>query len=227
MMLIIRLHPKYELEKVWDFVETEFKNYQSKDVLPLWASQMENRNYVSVLFETNDVDAIAEFLIDEVSKCDEISYTRTITLLKPAFFPVPRDIPENLRRFLIRVQSRPQQYNVVYDQLLRMKRPIDTYFVYAGYSFGEDDIRISAIVKDWESIRKFVRDNISSLEGVKSASIDMICRSKRLTTSERWREHQRKYSVGRLTGAPVKDGYEYDWTFTEECEVHGALPDEL
>ncbi len=108
-----------------------------------------------------------------------------------------------------------------------MKRPIDTYFGYAGYSFGYDDIRVSAIVKDWETIRRFVRENITSMEGVKSASIDMICRSKRLTTREKWQEHQRKYSVGRFTGTAIKDGYEYDWTFIEECEVHGALPDEF
>jgi len=78
-----------------------------------------------------------------------------------------------------------------------------------------------------DDISGTVRENITSLEGVKSASIDMICRSKRLTTRERWQEHQRKYSVGRFTGTPIKDGYEYDWTFIEECEVHGALPDEL
>ncbi|UCD92030.1 MAG: hypothetical protein JSV43_07315 [Methanobacteriota archaeon] len=227
MMLIVRLHPRFEVQKIWDFVQKEFRHYESEHVLPLWASQMENRNYISVLFETNDVDSITEFLIDEVSKCDEIAYTRTITLMKPAFFPVPRDMPENLRRFMIRVQVSPQAYHTVFDQLIRMKRPIDTYFGYAGYSFGYDDIRISAIVKDWETIRRFVRENITSLEGVKSESIDMICRSKRLTTRERWQEHQRKYSVGRLTGAPVKDGYEYDWTFIEECEVHGALPDEM
>ena len=227
MMLMVRLHPKYELKKVWDFVEAEFNEYQSKDIHPLWASHLENRNYVNVLFETNDVDAMAEFLIDEVNRCEEIAYTRTITLMKPAFFPVPRDVPENLRRFVIRVQVRAQAYKEVYEKLLRMKRPIDTYFGYSAYSFGYDDIRISALVKDWDTIRKFVRENITSLEGVKAASIDIVCRSKRLTTPERWREHQRKYSVARLTGEPSKGDYEYDWTFTEECDVHGALPDEI
>jgi DNA-binding Lrp family transcriptional regulator len=227
MMLMVRLHPKYELKKVWDFIQREFKEYQSKDILPLWASHLENRNYVSVLFETSDVDSMAEFLADEVNKCEEIAYTRTITLMKPAFFPVPRDVPENLHRFVIRVQVRAQEYKEVYEKLLGMKRPIDTYFGYSAYSFGYDDIRISAIVKDWDTIRKFVRDNITSLEGVKAASIDIVCRSQRLTTPERWREHQRKYSVARLTGEPSKGDYEYDWTFTEECDVHGALPDEI
>jgi hypothetical protein len=48
-----------------------------------------------------------------------------------------------------------------------------------------------------------------------------------LTTPEKWREHQRRYSVARLTGEPSKGDYDYDWTFTEECDVHGALPDEI
>jgi hypothetical protein len=32
MMLMVRLHPKYELKKVWEFIKAEFEEYQSKDI---------------------------------------------------------------------------------------------------------------------------------------------------------------------------------------------------
>jgi hypothetical protein len=36
-----------------------------------------------------------------------------------------------------------------------------------------------------------------------------------------------EYSVARLAGEPSKEDYDYDWTFMEQCDVHGALPDEI
>jgi hypothetical protein len=227
MMLILRLHPKYELKKVWDFVEKEFKDYQSKDILPLFASHLEHRNHVSLLIETDNMDSIADMLATDVGNCDEVTRTRTINLMKPAFFPVPRDIPEGLSRYMTMLEVRPKSYNETYNRLIRLKRPDDIYFSYSAYSCGRDDVRVSAIAKDWDTMRAFANKNIYTLEGVKSGVIMRICKSKRLTTPEKWREHQRKYAVGRLTGEPVKDGYDYDWTFIDHCTLHGALPDEI
>ncbi|MFQ6061457.1 MAG: hypothetical protein ACE5KV_09255 [Thermoplasmata archaeon] len=227
MMLILRLHPKYELEKVWDFVDKEFKDHPSKDVLPLFASHAENRNHVSVLIETESMDAIADLLVNQIAKCEEITRTRTITLMKPAFFPVPRDIPRGMSRFMVMLSVRPKSYSDVYNNLIRMKRPLDIYFSYAAYSCGKEDVRISAIARDWDSLRAFVNKSVSTLKGVKSTTIMRIRRSMRLTTPKKWLEHQKKYAVSRLTGEPAKGGYEYDWTFIEHCTLHGALPDEI
>ena len=227
MLLIVRLYATYELRKVWDFVESEFGGYESGDVIPLFASHAENKNHISILFESKDADTIAEFLVSEVGKCDEVAYTRTITLMKPAFYPVPKDIPEGLQRFVVKLRVKPDKYHEIYDRILRTKKPPDLHFSYVAYSFGMYDIRISAIAKDWATIRAFVKNNISNLDGVRATAMLLICKSKRLTTYDTWRQQQIKYSVARLTGERIKNGFEYDWTFTDHCTVHGALPDEI
>jgi hypothetical protein len=80
-------------------------------------------------------------------------------------------------------------------------------------------------------LQVFEVDHAGEVEGaseeVFGREVDRGAFEGRLTTPEKWREHQRRYSVARLTGEPSKGDYDYDWTFTEECDVHGALPDEI
>jgi len=228
MMLILRLYPMYEIDKVWDFVEERFAGRETRGAVPLFVSHQENFNYLSVVFEAKDVDSIAEFVVDEVAGCDEIGDTRTIVLMKPAFFSVPKDVPENLHRYLISISIDPKFYRTVYDRLVRYE-PIDNvFFVYTAYTFGEDDILISTLAENWSEIRKFTNDWIEAIPGVKVARIAMVCRSMRLVSAEKWKSHQKKYSRDRLLAKEAKlPEYEFDWTFVEECEIHGALPDEI
>lgn len=227
MMLIVRFHPRYETEKLWDCVEARFSNYPMKDITPLYMSQQEDHHFVSTLFEVKNVDSVARFLIDETEDCDEIDYTRTITLLRPAFFSMPKGIRDDMKRFMISVSVDPAHYHSVYKKLVELKRPEGLHFTYVSYSFGEDDILISTVARSWKDIRKFVEERLNKVKGIRSSHVSLICRSKRLTSRERWIEHQKEYSVERVLGRKEEGTYDYDWTFIDHCALHGAMPDEI
>jgi len=227
MMFVIRLHPKYEIDKVWDFVEKTLRNSKVGGVTPLYVSQRIDQHFIDTIVEAKDSENLASFLVREVPKCKEIDDTRTVTLMKPAFYPVPAEAGEDMMRFAISLSVAPRNYRSVYDRLLRMKTPKGVYFNYVAYEFGDYDIVVSSLARNWSTIRKFVRENIRRLPGVLTAKPHLICRSKRLASKSVWTSHQKKYSVEKMTGVPPRDKWEYDWTFIDECVVSGALPDEI
>ncbi|MFQ6129132.1 MAG: Lrp/AsnC ligand binding domain-containing protein [Thermoplasmata archaeon] len=226
MMFVVRLKPRCEIEKVWNWVDRTFKGKKA-DVVPLYVSQREDEHCVAAILEAKDSESLADFLIKQVPKCKEVDDTSTVTLMKPAFFPVPSKAGKDLMRFAVSISVDPHNYRTVYDRLLRMRRPDGIHFNYVAYTFGDDDIVVSALARNWTAMRRFVRERIRNLPGVIAAKPHLICKSKRLVSKAHWMRHQKKYSAEKITGVAPKDAWDYDWTFTEECVVHGALPDEV
>src|SRR4030042_5372616 len=94
MMIIVRLSPKSNLEKIWDFVENHIiKEEATKFVTPLYATQAEGMMSVAVVFDVKDPDNIAHFLVENLAKCTECHHTSTVSLMKPVFFPIPKKRP--------------------------------------------------------------------------------------------------------------------------------------
>ena len=96
MMIVVRLFPHYEVEKVWQYVEKHFSNGKGDGVVPLFMSEQDYQNHISLICDVNDLDALADFLISDIAPCKEIARTRTATLLKPAFYPLPRNSSQKL-----------------------------------------------------------------------------------------------------------------------------------
>jgi hypothetical protein len=67
------------------------KEDTTKYVTPLYATQAEGMMSVGVIFDVKDPDNIAHFLTENLAKCDECHHTKTISLMKPVFFPIPKN----------------------------------------------------------------------------------------------------------------------------------------
>jgi hypothetical protein len=227
MMFVVRLHPKAEIDKVWNWVGKSFTGKKADDVVPLYVSQREDHHFVDTILEAKDAEQLADFLIKQVPKCREIDDTRTVALMKPAFYPVPAKAGQGTKRFAISISVSPRNYRSVYDRLTKMKVPEGVYLNYVAYEFGDHDMIVSSLARDWATVRKFVRERIRNLPGVTEAKAHLICRSQRLASKSVWTKHQKKHSVEKITGVASKDKWEYDWTFIDECVVSGALPDEI
>ena len=165
-MMIVRMFPRYEVDKVWKYIESKVTKLIGNEVIPLFMSEQDYQNYVSVIMEVNSADALADFFSSDIAPCEEISHTTTIAMLKPAFFPVPKNVPEGISRFLIPVKMNPCFYTKVYDQVLKLKPPKDVYFAYVALTLGEDDMLISLLAKDAKSVRRFVSEQIEKIEVV-------------------------------------------------------------
>ena len=56
MMVIVRLFPKTNLEKVWNYVENVIAKESSDFVTPLYSAQLEGMMSVGVIFDVKDPD---------------------------------------------------------------------------------------------------------------------------------------------------------------------------
>ncbi len=227
MMLFVRLYPRYDVDKVWSYTEKRLSKYRGNSVVPLFMSQHDYQNFVSVILDVYDGEALIDFLAEEIAPCDEIAYTRTITLIKPAFYLVPEKVTSQVYRWRVAIRVDPALYREVYDKLLRLEPPKKVHYAYITYSFGEDDILISLISDKKEAIRKFVSEKIEKIKGVLGVNILLTHRTKRLANENTWRAFERKFAASRFISSAKTAGEDgFDWTFMEHCAIHGALPDE-
>ena len=73
MMIIVRLFPRMDINKVWDYVEGDLiKKAESDGVTPLYATQTEGMMSVGVIFDVKDPDNIADFLTENLANYDDI-----------------------------------------------------------------------------------------------------------------------------------------------------------
>jgi hypothetical protein len=121
MMIVVRLAPKSDLSKIWDYVEKNIiKEETTKYVTPLYATQAEGMMSVAIIFDVEETDDIAHFVTESLSKCEECHHSSTISLMKPIFFPIPKNRPKNIQRYVIRIYTHIC-FQFIYLILLEMK----------------------------------------------------------------------------------------------------------
>ena len=223
MIIVVRLFPHYDVQKVWQYVEKHFSNVKGDGVVPLFMSEQDYQNHVSLICDVNDPDALADFMIKEIAPCTEITHTRTATLLKPAFYPVPKDAPSSLCRFLVPLKVYPKKFNEIHEKLLKLDLPEDIYVAYVAFSLGEEDMIVSLLSEGREAVIRFVSGRIED-SGIESIRIGVTHRTKRLVDASKWRNCQAKYARSRLYGSTGRpDEFSFDWTSLNRCAVHGPV----
>ena len=130
MLMIVRLYPKTDLSRVWNYIENEIKDDPSKPFTPLYASQSEGMMNVGVIIDVDNPDNIASFITEDIVKCDEIHHTKTVPLMKPVFFRIPKKKPEIIQRYLVRIYAHPLYYKKVYNHLISHKYPFNIFQIY-------------------------------------------------------------------------------------------------
>lgn len=101
MMIIVRVFPRDDLGATWDRVVNNVEKISNKDCTPLYVSQQEEKAFMSVIYDVKDIDAFADVLMKQIPSVANSEKTRTVTLLKPVFFPAPRDRPNQLERYQV------------------------------------------------------------------------------------------------------------------------------
>jgi hypothetical protein len=166
MMIIVRLSPRSDLSKIWNYVENNImKEETTKYITPLYATQAEGMMSVAVVFEVKDPDDIAHFLVEDLSKCSECHHTSTVSLMKPVFFPIPKKKPATIHRYVIRIYTHPRNYKSIYNYLIDYKYSFNLFPIYISYSLGDEDLVMNVGADSPETVNKFVREKIRSLEG--------------------------------------------------------------
>jgi hypothetical protein len=230
MMMIVRMYPKTNLEKVWHYVENVIGKESSDVVTPLYSAQLEGMMSVGVIFDVKDPDNIAHFLTETLSGFDECHHTRTISLMKPVFFPIPKKKPENIQRFVIRIYTHPKNYKGIYNYLVNYNYPFNMFPIYVSYSLGDEDIVMNVAADHAETVNNFLKEHIRTLDGVDSSTFYPVVKAKRFAPLEKLIETQKEHLVDRAKQMPEGEtDQDFDWVedFEEYAMLTGAFPRDL
>ncbi|MCJ7571574.1 MAG: Lrp/AsnC ligand binding domain-containing protein [Candidatus Thermoplasmatota archaeon] len=201
-----------------------------KYVTPLYATQSEGMMSVGVIFDVKDPDNIAHFLTENITKCYECHHTKTISLMKPVFFPIPKNRPKNIYRYIIRIYTHPRYYKSIYNFLVDYKYPFNLFPIYISYSLGDEDIMMNVAADSPETVNNFVREKIRNLEGADSVLSYLVVKAKRFAPLEKLIEEQQKHLAEKAKKIPKDEtDKSFDWVedFEEYALLTGALPGDL
>ena len=226
MLMIVRLYPKTDISRVWHYVENELKDFESENVIPLYATQSEGMMNVGLIFDVKEADNLSEFITEEIVKCDEVHHTKTISLMKPVFFPIPKKKPENIQRYLVRIYAHPKYYKRVYEYLVNYNYPFNLFPIYISYSLGDEDIIMNVAADSKETVNHFVKENIRTLDGVDQSSFYPVFRAKRFAPLEKLIEEQKKHLAKTAKIPETETDEHFDWieNFEEYAKLTGAFP---
>lgn len=230
MMIIVRLYPKMDLEKVWNFVENHIAKESSENVTPLYATQTEGMMDVGIIFNVKSLDHIAHFLTETIAKCEDCHHSKTISLMKPVFFPIPKKKPEHVQRYIIRIYTHPKNYKKIYNYLINYHYPFNMFPIYVSYSLGDEDIVMNVAADSRQTVHNFLREKIRIMDGVDSSSFYPVVKAKRFAPIEKLIEEQKKYLT--LKGKKMSDtemdkGFDWVEDFQEYALLTGAFPRDL
>ena len=229
-MVIVRLFPKTDLNKVWNFVENVIAKESSDAVTPLYSAQLEGMMSVGVIFNVKDPDNIAHFLTETLSDFDECHHTRTISLMKPVFFPIPKKKPENIQRYIIRIYMHPKNYKIIYNYLINYKYPFNLFPIYVSYSLGDEDLVMSIAADSRETVSNFLREKIRTMDGVDSSSFYPVVKVKRFAPLAKLIEEQKKHLAEKAKKIPkseIDEGFDWVEDFKEYAMLTGAFPRDI
>jgi len=224
--MIVRLFPKTDLSRVWNYIEEHIKE-EHEEVIPLYATQSEGMMNVGLIFDVKEPDSLTEFITEEIVKCDEVHHTKTISLMKPVFFPIPKKKPEAIQRYVVRIYAHPKYYKKVYEYLHNYHYPFNLFPIYISYSLGDEDIIMSLAADHKGTVNKFVREHIRGLDGVDQCSFHPVFRAKRFAPLEKLINEQKKHLDSKaLKKSKDEFDLDFDWVenFEEYARLTGAFP---
>ena len=229
-MMIVRMFPKTNLDRVWHYVENVIAKETSDVVTPLYSAQLEGMMSVGVIFNVKDPDNIAHFLTETLSGFDECHHTRTISLMKPVFFPIPKKKPDNMQRFVIRIYTHPKNYKNIYNYLLNYKYPFNLFPIYVSYSLGDEDLVMNVAADSKETVSNFLKEKIRTMDGVDSSAFYPVVKAKRFAPLAELIKVQHEHLAEKAKNIPeseMDESFDFVEDFEELAMLTGAFPRDL
>ncbi len=227
--VIVRLFPKRGLEELWTEIEKSAPKLETKDVVPLYASQQEAKGWVAIIFETSNFEALGSTITNKLPKMLSICKTRTIPMVEPTYFLLPKKHPRNLQRYLVSIRAEPTKFHSIYSQLISYSYPSPMFLTYITYTLGDDDILLSILTDCYERIEEVTKKAFTLIDGVKSYDVSSQVRTKRLTSKRRWEEHLSHFlsSYDRMHEREFDRSFEWPEDFYERAALTGAFRHDL
>jgi hypothetical protein len=221
MTVIVRLFAKKSLEKLWEDIEEKMPKAESKDLIPLYASQQEGKDFINVIFEAMNFEVLKDVLTENLPTLVDVRKTRTIPMLEPTYFLMPKAHPKDLERYLISLVVEPRKAQTIHSNIVNYEFPEKVFLTYLTFSLGEDDVLLSILAENRKSAQAFAQNAFDTMDGVINYQISNQLRTKRLASKEVWRRHQSKY-LSSFNKEHEQD-YDDDFDWTDDFEEYAAM----
>jgi hypothetical protein len=209
---VVRLFASKNLTQLWEDIEKNTPKLETKSIVPLYASQQEDRDYVSVILEAHNFEALREVLTGDLPTLINVRKTRTVPMLEPTYFLLPKIHPPDLERHLINLQVEPLVLQSMKSRIMSLDFPDNVYPTYFAYLLGEDDIMLSILTDSDKTARRFTKESFGNLEGVRSYNVSSQVKTRRLASKATWKRHQGKYLSSYVKQHKRDYDARYDWT---------------
>ena len=183
MLIIIRIHSKGPIETLWDEIikqqEPMQKAFPNKCHILYLTKRQGFSNEASLFVDVSDPSILGDLIVHHLSKIKDLENFIIHHLLKPKFYPLPRDT-KGYRRFIINLKVGASYLAGVYKNLIDPNIPEGMKKVYFAFTFhhSSDCIQLSVLSKSEDVLREYVADVIERLPGVVRTTIIPIERSK-------------------------------------------------
>lgn len=229
MSVIIRLFSKKNLPKLWEDVEKNVPAMESKNFTAYYASQQDAKDYITVISEATNFEVLRTMVVKDLPTLVDSRKTRTIPMMNPTYFLMPKEHPRNLERFLISLRVMPGDIQTIRSKIIAYDFPDNVFLTYLTFTLGEDDILLSILSDSQKSAQEFAKKAFDKMDGIVSYDISNQLKTMRLTTTKKWKNHQGRF-LSSYDKQHKKDfDSRFDWTddFDTYAAMTGAFTHEL
>ena len=199
MISIIRLQSQEKKVRICDFVMAHLdelqKGVQNRGQL-LYLTKRAKHEDVSLFIHTVNPDFLGDFITEKLNKIEHVTGIWAIHLIKPIFYPLPKDTKE-MKRYAISLKVFPGHLKEVYQNMAAADLPDGLKMAYLAYTFHlfEDSILLSILAEDEENLRRYMTDVIEKAPGVLRTTMNLIERTRPLVSYETWRAYSTAHGI--------------------------------
>ncbi len=193
MIAIVRMKAQERRDMLWEYVVGHAGQLQGRlenEGRLLFLSQRARHEDVSLFVHVADPDVLAGFIARDLAKIEGLTGCWMISMLKPLFFPLPRDT-SGMSRYAITVRTSPPKLEETYESLSRPDVPpgiLMAYLAFTCHLYG-DCLQFSILAEDEESLNRYLDESIRALPGVLHLTVSLIERTKPLVSYDEWSEY--------------------------------------
>jgi hypothetical protein len=199
MIYIIRLKSRETKEKICDVIMSQISELQEsikgKGQL-LYLSKRIRHKDVSLFIHTTDPKVLGDFIVERLSNIENITDIWVINMIKPVFFPLPKDT-KDMKRYTITLNVFPRKLNDVYQNIANAVLPGNLKMAYIAYTFHlfGDSIQFSILADPEEALNKYIAERVDKLPGVVKTTVNEIERTRPLVSYEEWKKYSSYHGI--------------------------------
>jgi hypothetical protein len=199
MINIIRLKPQERKDRICDVIMSQIKDLQQsiegKGHL-LYLSKRARHEDVSLFIHTSDQSVLGDFIAEQLNKIELISDIWVINMIKPVFYPLPKDT-HDMKRYTITLKVYPKKLKEVYQSITNSVLPEGLKMAYISYTFHlfGDSIQFSILAENEELLNKYLEETINKIPGVLNTTVNMIERTRPLVSFDEWKKYSSEHGL--------------------------------